>query len=169
MGGEKPEIATSRTCAYTYTERAERSALICNSFHMSLLQYVYLYALTVPVFFAIDMLWLGVVARGFYRVQLASFLGPVVWPAAFSFYFLYIVGILVFAVAPALAAGSLTRAIVLGAFFGLVAYATYDLTNLATVKNWPLTLTLVDMAWGAVLTGSVAVLSFLIGRALFLS
>jgi uncharacterized membrane protein len=129
---------------------------------MTTLQYVYIYLLTVPVFFAIDMLWLGVVARGFYRNQLADFLGPVNWTAAIVFYLLFIVGILVFAVVPALKQESLMYAVMYGAFFGFIAYATYDLTNLATLNDWPLTVTLVDMAWGAVLTGSVATVSYLL-------
>ncbi len=131
---------------------------------MTTLQYLYLYLLTVPVFFAIDMVWLGVVAKGFYQDKLAVFLGPVNWSAAILFYLLYIVGILVFAVLPAVTAQSFMRAILLGAFFGFVAYATYDLTNLATLKNWPLSVTLVDMLWGAVLTGSVAAASYQIAQ-----
>lgn len=94
-------------------------------------------------------------------------MGSVNWTAAIVFYLLFIVGILVFAVLPALDAGSLMKAVLLGAFFGFIAYATYDLTNLATTKDWPLTVTLVDMAWGAVLSASVAAASYLIGIKLF--
>ena len=134
---------------------------------MTLLQYVYLYLATVPVFLAIDMLWLGVVAKGFYQEKLVNFLGPVNWVAAISFYLIFIVGILIFAVSPALESQSLMKAVVLGTLFGFFAYATYDLTNLATLNDWPLSVTIVDMVWGAVLSGSVATISFLIGRALF--
>lgn len=134
---------------------------------MSNLQYVYLYLLTVPVFFAIDMLWLGVVAKGFYQEKLVNFLGPVNWTAAIVFYLIFIVGILIFAVMPALQTQSLMKALVLGALFGFFAYATYDLTNLATLKDWPLTVVIVDTLWGAVLSGSVATASYLIGRAVF--
>ena len=131
---------------------------------MSYLQYIYLYLLTVPVFFLIDMVWLGAVAKGFYQTNLGYLLGPVNWPAAIIFYLLFIVGIIIFAVSPALSAGSLTKAIVLGALFGFFTYATYDLTNLATVKNWPLIVVFVDIAWGMVLSGSVATASYLIGK-----
>jgi uncharacterized membrane protein len=131
---------------------------------MTLIQYVYLYILTVPVFFIIDMTWLGVIAKDIYQSKLGFLLGPVNWPAALTFYFLYIIGIIIFAVAPALEAGSLQRAMVLGALFGFFAYATYDLTNYATIKDWPLTVTLIDLLWGTVLTGSVATLSYLIGK-----
>ena len=134
---------------------------------MTFIQIVYLYVLTIPVFFILDMIWLGVVAKDFYRNQIGFLLGPVNWTAAIVFYLLFIVGILVFAVLPALDARSLTKAIVLGMFFGFVAYATYDLTNLATTKDWPLTVTLVDMLWGAVLSGSVATASYFIGDKLF--
>jgi len=134
---------------------------------MSSLQFVYLYLLTVPVFFLIDMVWLGVVAKGFYQEKLADFLGPVNWTAAIIFYLIFIVGILIFAVAPALQAQSVMKALVLGALFGFFAYATYDFTNLATLKNWPVIVVVVDVLWGAVLSGCVATISFLIGKSLF--
>ena len=135
---------------------------------MTVLQFTYLYLLTVPVFFLIDMLWLGVVAKDFYQVKWASFLGPVNWTAAIIFYLIFIVGIIIFAVAPALESNSLTKALVLGALFGFFTYATYDFTNLATLKDWPILVVVVDVIWGAVLSGSVAVASYLIGKSLFL-
>lgn len=127
--------------------------------------YIKLYLATVVVFFAIDMVWLGLVARGFYRKYLGDLLSPNPnWAAAIIFYLLFIVGVLVFAVIPGLQANSLGKAVLLGAFFGLLTYATYDLTNLATLKNWPLIITVVDMIWGVVLSSAVTFLSFLIGR-----
>lgn len=132
-----------------------------------MLQYVYLYLLTVPVFFVIDMLWLGLIANKFYQTQLASFLGPVNWPAAILFYLIYIVGIIFFAVAPAVAQNSLSKAILLGALFGFFTYATYDFTNLATLKDWPIVVVIVDVIWGAFLSGSVAAVSYLIAQRLF--
>ncbi len=134
---------------------------------MSVIQFIYLYMLTIPAFFLIDMLWLGVIAKDFYQDKLVSFLGPVNWVAAGIFYLIFIVGILIFAVAPALESQSLMKAIVLGALFGFFAYATYDFTNLATLKDWPLSIVIVDVVWGAVLSGSVAAISFLIGKSLF--
>lgn len=134
---------------------------------MSLLQFAYLYLLTIPVFFLIDMLWLGVLAKGFYQDKLGGFLGPVNWTAAIIFYLIFIVGILIFAVAPALESQSLAKAVVLGALFGFFTYATYDLTNLATLKDWPIIVVVVDIVWGAVLSGSVAAVSYLIGKSLF--
>lgn len=123
-----------------------------------------LYLFTIPVFFAIDMIWLGYVARNFYKEQLHSLLSPQVnWTAAFLFYFIYIVGILIFAVRPGLEAGALAKACLFGALFGFFTYATYDLTNLATLRDWPILVTVVDIAWGTVLCTLVSGSSFLIG------
>ncbi len=135
---------------------------------MTMIQYIYLYLLTIPVFFIIDMTWLGFVAKDFYQEKLVDFLGPVNWPAAIIFYLVFIVGVIIFAVVPALESHSLTKAIVLGALFGFFTYATYDLTNLATLKDWPLMVVFVDILWGAVLSCSVATLSYLIGKSLFI-
>ena len=129
---------------------------------MSFSFYGLLYVLTVPVFFLIDMTWLGFVAQRVYQSQIGFLLGPVNWPAAIIFYLLYIVGIIIFAVTPAIHGQSWTTALLYGALFGFFAYGTYDLTNLATVKDWPLMITLIDMTWGVVLTGSVATASYLI-------
>lgn len=127
--------------------------------------YVKLYLLTLVAFLAIDGVWLGFVARNLYRKYLGFLMTPnTVWPAAILFYLLYIVGILVLAVVPGLNAGSLGKAALLGAVFGLVAYATYDLTNLATIKDWPLTITVIDLIWGTALSTAVATVGYLIGR-----
>ena len=135
---------------------------------MSIAKIIILYLLTVPVFFAIDMTWLVFVARGFYKQQLGHLLRTdIVWWAAILFYLLFIVGILYFAVLPAYTSGDWTRALLLGACFGFFTYMTYDLTNYSTTKDWPLLLTFVDMAWGTVLSASVATVSFFIAHKLF--
>lgn len=126
---------------------------------------VKLYLLTLIAFLAIDGVWLGVVARTLYSKHLGYLLAPkTVWPAAILFYLLYVVGVLVFAVMPGLEAGSLARAVLLGALFGLIAYATYDLTNLATVRGWPVLITVIDLVWGTVLSAAVAAIGYGIGR-----
>lgn len=126
--------------------------------------WVRIYLLTIPVFFAVDLLWLGFVARKFYRANLQHLLSPAVnWPAAFAFYFIYIAGILIFAVRPGLEADSLSRACLYGALFGFFTYATYDLTNLATLRDWPLLVAVVDIVWGTILCTLVAGASYLIG------
>ena len=132
---------------------------------MSILSYLKLYALTVPVFFAIDMVWLGLVAKGFYQKKLGFILSPSInWVAAVTFYLLFIVGILIFAVRPAVNSNSWVQAIVFGALFGFFTYATYDLSNLATIKDWPLVVVVVDIVWGVCLCTLTALFSYLISR-----
>ena len=119
------------------------------------------YVITLLIFFAIDLVWLGVVARTFYQRHIGHLLSPDVnWGAAILFYLVYIGGIVFFAVKPAFDDGSATSALVRGAVFGFMAYATYDLTNQATMKDWPVLVTVVDLAWGTVLTATVAYLSY---------
>ena len=132
---------------------------------MSVLKIVILYLLTVPVFFLIDMTWLGLVAKNFYRSQLGSLMRTdIIWSAAILFYFLFILGIILFAVMPAISADSWVKALTLGAMFGFFTYMTYDLTNYSTLNGWPLALVVVDILWGTVLTASVATASFFISR-----
>jgi uncharacterized membrane protein len=88
------------------------------------------------------------------------------WAAAMLFYLLFIVGLLVFVVRPALAAGVPLQALFYGALLGLISYATYDFTNLATLRDWPLVITVVDLVWGTVLGGVVSYISALLGRTL---
>lgn len=134
---------------------------------MTYLQYIYLYLLTIPIFFAIDMFWLGVVAKDVYREYLGYLLrDPINWTAAIVFYLIFIVGLLYFAVVPALKEGSLMNAALYGALFGFFTYITYDLTNLATIKDWPLTISLIDILWGTALSALVASGSFMAARAL---
>ncbi len=134
---------------------------------MTFKQMFFLYIITLAVFFVIDMIWLGVVAKGFYRRHLGSLMGPKVnWISAMLFYLLFIVGLLVFVIRPALQAGVPLNALFYGALLGLISYATYDLTNLATIKDWPLVVTVVDLIWGTVLGGVVCYVSALLGRAL---
>ena len=122
-----------------------------------------LYAIALPVFFAIDMAWLGLVANKFYKSHIGFLMkSDINWVAAGLFYLLFVIGLVLFVIAPAVEKGSWTRAILYGALFGLIAYATYDLTNLATLKGWPLLVTLVDLTWGAVLAASVSVVTYFI-------
>lgn len=127
--------------------------------------YLKLFLLTIPVFFLIDMIWLGTMIPTFYRKRLGHLMSPKPnWIAAFIFYFIFIIGILFFAVVPNLGEGSWQHALFLGAMYGLFTYATYNLTNLATLNNWSPTVVVVDIIWGMFLCGSVASLSYLIGE-----
>jgi len=127
--------------------------------------YVKLYFSTLLVFFAVDMIWLGLVARTFYKKHLGFLMAPEVnWYAALIFYFLFILGVLVFVVIPGIRDNDLTMTLIKAALFGLITYATYDLTNLATVKNWPILITIIDLIWGMVLTTIVSLAGFFIGK-----
>lgn len=109
------------------------------------------------VFFGLDFLWLGRVATGFYRRMIGSLMRERPnFLAAGLFYLLYIGGIVYFAVAPAIAEGDWSKATLAGSLFGFLAYATYDITNLATLKNWPIRMCVVDILWGTVATGLAA-------------
>jgi uncharacterized membrane protein len=119
------------------------------------------YVVALVIFLAIDMVWLGVIAQDFYRERIGHLLGPGVnWGAAVLFYLVFVAGVVVFVVRPALEAGNPLRALTRGALFGFVAYATYDLTNHATMRDWPAIVTVVDLAWGTVLTAAVAYLTW---------
>ncbi len=127
--------------------------------------FIKLYAIALPVFFIIDMVWLGLVAKNFYRNQIGFLMrSDINWIPALIFYVLFIVGLVLFVIAPAMEQGSWTHALFFGALFGLITYATYDLTNLATLKDWPLVVTLADLVWGTVLAGAVSVVTFLIAN-----
>jgi uncharacterized membrane protein len=130
---------------------------------MTLVKFLASYVLTAIVFFSIDLIWLGVIAKDLYRKQIGFLLADQVnWAAAIIFYLLFIVGIFVFVILPSLEKNSLMHAILLGGFFGFITYATYDLTNLATLKNWPLSIVFIDLAWGTVLTSAVGGAGFFI-------
>jgi uncharacterized membrane protein len=123
--------------------------------------YLKLFLIALPTFLVIDLAWLGVVARSFYQTQLGHLMREDVnWAAAFVFYFIYVLGIVVLAVWPAIERESFLHAVSRGALLGLVAYAAYDLTNLATLKAFPPTVAVVDLVWGAVLTGAVSAITY---------
>ena len=123
------------------------------------------YLLTAVVFFAIDLTWLGLIAKNLYRKYLGGFLSDTVnWTAAFVFYALFIIGIFIFSILPAVEKNSFSHAVIMGGLFGFFTYATYDLTNLATLKNWPLPIVYIDIIWGTILTGLVAAAGYWITK-----
>lgn len=132
------------------------------------MNHIKLYVISIVVFFLIDMVWLGLIAKNLYAVQLGHLMSPKVnWLAAVLFYALFIAGLVFFVVEPAVAKDSLQYAVLAGAFFGLISYATYDLTNLATLKDWPVSITLIDLAWGMFLNGAVSGAAFMIATRFF--
>jgi len=124
-----------------------------------------LYLIALPVFFVIDMAWLALVAKEFYQKHLGFLMKPDInWFAAIVFYLLFIAGLITFVISPAVVKQSWIHALLYGALFGLITYATYDLTNLATLKDWPLLVTVVDLAWGSVLAALVSVITYFIAN-----
>jgi uncharacterized membrane protein len=121
------------------------------------------YLIVLVVFFAVDLVWLGVIAKDLYAKYLGYLMAKSInWPAALIFYLIFILGLVVFVIQPALADGSLIKGLGMAALFGLVTYATYDLTNLATVRDWPIIITVIDLAWGTTLSTLVTLISLLI-------
>jgi uncharacterized membrane protein len=122
-----------------------------------------LFLVALPLFFAIDILWLVLVAKKFYKEQIGFLMKPDInWPAAILFYLLFIAALVIFVIIPAVEKHSWSHALIYGAFFGLVTYATYDLTNLATIKDWPVLVTAVDLVWGSVLAALISVITYFI-------
>ena len=125
--------------------------------------FIRLFLIALPVFFVIDMVWLVLVAKKFYSQQIGFLMKPDInWTAAIIFYLLFIAGLIVFVISPAVEKNSWVHALLYGAFFGLITYATYDLTNLSTLKDWPVLVTIVDLIWGTVLAASVSLVTYLI-------
>jgi uncharacterized membrane protein len=130
-----------------------------------MIYYLKLYLASLVVFFACDMVWLVFVARTFYKKYLGYLMAPEVkWVPAIIFYLIFIAGVLVFVVLPGVKENSLQNTILKAMLFGLITYATYDLTNLATINQWPLAVTVVDLIWGMVLTTIVSVAGFYMAK-----
>jgi uncharacterized membrane protein len=126
-----------------------------------------LYFITLVIFLGIDSFWLGLVAPKFYKSQIGHLMAETVnLPAAGLFYLLFVGVLVYFVVEPAIGGGEMRSVIMRGALFGLVTYATYDLTNLATLRDWPVLVTVVDLTWGTVLTATTSALGVWAGRRL---
>jgi uncharacterized membrane protein len=122
-----------------------------------------IYGITLCIFFAIDLVWLTLIAKNFYNKHIGFMLRPDVnWTAAIIFYLLFILGLVLFVIKPSLDMQSWKNALVMGALFGLITYATFDLTNLALIKDWSLLVTIVDLCWGAFIASAVSTISYLI-------
>jgi len=126
-----------------------------------------LFAIALPTFLVIDLVWLGLIARSFYRSQLGPLMREEVsWGPAVVFYLIFVAGIVILAAWPAIERESFSRAVTLGAILGLVSYAAFDLTSLATLQGFPRTMALVDLAWGTILTASVSAITYKVWFAL---
>jgi uncharacterized membrane protein len=123
------------------------------------------YLATAAFFLLLDMIWLGVIASGFYREQMGSLMAdPFNIPAAVAFYLLFIVGVMIFVILPAAGSGGVSQALMMGALFGFFTYMTYDLTGVAVIRDFPAKLAFVDMAWGTVATALSAAVGTLVAQ-----
>lgn len=125
------------------------------------MQYIYLYLLTFVFFFAIDFVWLTFIASKFYATKIGHLMAdkPKLIPALI-FYLIFVVGIIIFAVLPGYTSRNIWQSILLGGFFGMLSYATYDLTNLATLKKWPLSVTIIDIIWGTSVSAATSLAGY---------
>lgn len=127
-----------------------------------------LYVVSFVVFFAIDLIWLGIIAKNLYQKQVGHLLKTDVnWVAAIVFYLLFIAGLVYFVLLPNAGDGNVLKVLLTGAIFGFITYATYDLTNLATLKDWPLKITIIDLAWGTFLGASTSTIAYLLFHLIF--
>ena len=130
-----------------------------------MIHYLKVYFVALSVFLVVDLTWIGFIARTFYQDQLGFILASSPnWTAAIIFYMIFIAGLLFFSIIPALKDTALKTGLIRAALFGLVTYGTYDLTNLALIKGWPVSVTVVDMIWGMVLSVTVCYITLKICR-----
>lgn len=125
------------------------------------INYAALYGITLISFILLDSIWLGLIAKNLYATELKHLMtNQVKWGAAVLFYLLFIVGLIYFVIAPTLKSGGTHHLILAGALFGLVTYATYDLTNYATIKIFPLKIVVLDLMWGTFLSSAVSFVAY---------
>jgi len=126
-----------------------------------------LYLIAFVIFIAIDAIWLGLIAPKFYKAQIGHLMSEKPnFIAAIVFYLIFIVGVVYFVINPAVEAQSMSKVLIAGALFGFMTYATYDLTNLATLKDWPIQVTIVDLIWGTSLSTLIGLFTYLIYNAI---
>jgi uncharacterized membrane protein len=129
--------------------------------------WILLWTVAAVIFLAIDLVWLGWLGRGLYQAEIGPLLRQLFnLPAAGAFYVLYVTGLMMMVIWPAFQAQSVSQALLRGALLGLIAYGTYDLTNLAVMKGFTTKIAIIDMIWGTVLTGAVCALTVLVGTKL---
>ncbi|KUK76906.1 MAG: hypothetical protein XD93_0659 [candidate division WS6 bacterium 34_10] len=129
------------------------------------MKYVLLYILTFIVFLAIDAVWLLVISKNLYSKEIGHLMAEkALLLPALIFYLLFVVGVLIFAVLPGYEAQSLSKTLMLGALLGLMTYATYDLTNLATLRDWPIKITIIDIIWGTSLSTLTGLAGYYIAK-----
>lgn len=131
-------------------------------------QFFKLYGIAFILFLVIDLIWLGLIAKNLYQNQIGTLLKTNTnWTAAIIFYLLFIGGLVFFAIQPSITSATLWKAMLYGALFGFMTYATYDLTNLATLEGWPIQITIIDLLWGSFLGASVSSLTYALYHTIF--
>jgi len=131
-------------------------------------QFFKLYGIAFILFLVIDLIWLGLIAKNLYQNQIGTLLKTNTnWTAAIIFYLLFIGGLVFFAIQPSITSATLWKAMLYGALFGFMTYATYDLTNLATLEGWPIQITVIDLIWGSFLGASVSSLTYALYHTIF--
>lgn len=131
-------------------------------------QFFKLYGIAFVLFFVIDLIWLGLIAKNLYQNQIGTLLKTNTnWTAAIIFYLLFIGGLVFFAIQPSISSATLWKAMLYGALFGFITYATYDLTNLATLEGWPIKISIIDLIWGSFLGASTSSLTYVLYHTIF--
>ena len=134
---------------------------------MTLINFLKLYFIAVPIFLMIDLVWLGLIAKNVYQKYMGHLMRSVPnWPVAFTFYLLFVIGLVIFAIYPAVRDSSWTYALLYGSLFGFFTYMTFDLTSLAVLKDWPWEIVIIDIIWGVVLSSSVSVATYFIAKSI---
>ncbi len=134
---------------------------------MTVINFIKLYLIAVPIFFIIDLTWLGVIAKDLYQKHMGHLMRATPnWPVAVVFYLLFIIGLVIFAISPAIRNNSWSYALLYGALFGFFTYMTFDLTSWAVLKDWPWKIVIIDIIWGVVLSSSVSVATYFIAKSI---
>ncbi len=132
---------------------------------MTIVNFLKMYLITVPIFFIIDLTWLGIIAKDVYQKYMGHLMRDTPnWPVAILFYLLFIIGLIIFVINPAIQKDSWMHALIYGAMFGFFTYMTFDLTSLAVLKDWPWQIAVIDIIWGIVLSSSVSVIAYFVSR-----
>lgn len=127
------------------------------------MNFVKMYVIALIVFIAIDAIWLGLIAKNLYQKEIGHLMSDSVnYIAALIFYLLFLVGLVYFVINPAIIDRNITKLIISGILFGIITYSTYDLTNLATLKDWPIKVTIIDLIWGSFVSTATSLATYFI-------
>lgn len=133
-----------------------------------MLMYLKVFSIAFVIFIVIDLIWLGLIAKDLYQAEMGHLMKKDInFPAAILFYIIFVIALTVFVLVPGIESGSLLKTVLLGALFGLASYATYDLTNYATLEGFPLKMVFIDLIWGTSLSTLISLFTYLIYQGVF--